>query len=76
MTRAERAVQVCRDAGVQLGVVFQNRFRPAVQRLAALARVAHSGRSPMRVSICAGGGRSPTTMSPAAARMHVTVAAY
>lgn len=37
MPRAERTVQVCRDAGVRLGVVFQNRFRPAVQRLAALA---------------------------------------
>lgn len=36
MARAERAVEVCRKAGVQLGVVFQNRFRPAVQRLAAL----------------------------------------
>jgi predicted dehydrogenase len=29
-------VQACRDAGVRLGVVFQNRFRPAVQRLASL----------------------------------------
>lgn len=36
MQRAERLVKACRDAGVQLGVVFQNRFRPAVQRLAAL----------------------------------------
>jgi UDP-N-acetyl-2-amino-2-deoxyglucuronate dehydrogenase len=36
MARAERVVEVCRKAGVQLGVVFQNRFRPAVQRLAAL----------------------------------------
>lgn len=35
---AERAVGVCRDAGVQLGVVFQNRFRPAVQRLATLVK--------------------------------------
>ncbi|MCG5077457.1 Gfo/Idh/MocA family protein [Paraburkholderia tagetis] len=34
MPRAERAVEACRAAGVQLGVVFQNRFRPAVQRLA------------------------------------------
>ncbi|MFM0415653.1 Gfo/Idh/MocA family protein [Paraburkholderia aromaticivorans] len=34
--RAERIVQACRDANVRLGVVFQNRFRPAVQRLAAL----------------------------------------
>jgi predicted dehydrogenase len=38
MVRAERAVQACRDAGVKLGVVFQNRFRPAVQRLAALTK--------------------------------------
>ncbi|WP_175982983.1 Gfo/Idh/MocA family protein [Caballeronia zhejiangensis] len=38
MARAACAVQSCRDAGVQLGVVFQNRFRPAVQRLAALAK--------------------------------------
>jgi UDP-N-acetyl-2-amino-2-deoxyglucuronate dehydrogenase len=38
MARAKRAVQVCREAGVQLGVVFQNRFRPAVARLAALAQ--------------------------------------
>ncbi|WP_322101768.1 Gfo/Idh/MocA family oxidoreductase [Paraburkholderia sp. J41] len=37
-SRAERAVGVCRDAGVQLGVVFQNRFRPAVQRLATLVK--------------------------------------
>ncbi|CAE6968307.1 Gfo/Idh/MocA family protein [Paraburkholderia domus] len=36
--RAERLVQACRDADVRLGVVFQNRFRPAVQRLAALVR--------------------------------------
>ncbi|SMG22509.1 Gfo/Idh/MocA family protein [Paraburkholderia susongensis] len=36
MPRAERVVEACRAAGVQLGVVFQNRFRPAVQRLAAL----------------------------------------
>ncbi|NPT47040.1 gfo/Idh/MocA family oxidoreductase [Paraburkholderia sp. 1N] len=36
--RAERAVEVCRKAGVQLGVVFQNRFRPAVERLATLAK--------------------------------------
>ncbi|MFL9988746.1 Gfo/Idh/MocA family protein [Paraburkholderia sediminicola] len=34
--RAERLVLACRDAHVRLGVVFQNRFRPAVQRLAAL----------------------------------------
>ncbi|MFM0505627.1 Gfo/Idh/MocA family protein [Paraburkholderia caffeinilytica] len=34
--RAERLVQACYDADVRLGVVFQNRFRPAVQRLAAL----------------------------------------
>ncbi|WP_250516266.1 Gfo/Idh/MocA family oxidoreductase [Caballeronia sp. INDeC2] len=38
IARAQRAVQVCREAGVNLGVVFQNRFRPAVQRLAALAK--------------------------------------
>ena len=36
--RAERLVQACRDAGVRLGVVFQNRFRPAVARLAALVQ--------------------------------------
>jgi predicted dehydrogenase len=36
--RAERLVQACRDADVRLGVVFQNRFRPAVQRLAALVQ--------------------------------------
>lgn len=35
---AESAVGVCRDAGVQLGVVFQNRFRPAVQQLATLVK--------------------------------------
>ncbi|CAL8481384.1 Gfo/Idh/MocA family protein [Caballeronia sp. S22] len=44
MARAELAVQACRDAGVQLGVVFQNRFRPAVQRLAALAESGALGR--------------------------------
>lgn len=33
---AERLVHACRDAHLRLGVVFQNRFRPAVQRLAAL----------------------------------------
>ncbi|CAE6965379.1 Gfo/Idh/MocA family protein [Paraburkholderia domus] len=38
LARAERTVVACREAGVQLGVVFQNRFRPAVQRLAALAK--------------------------------------
>jgi predicted dehydrogenase len=38
MPRAEGAVEVCREAGVQLGVVFQNRFRPAVERLAALTK--------------------------------------
>ncbi|SDJ02436.1 Predicted dehydrogenase [Paraburkholderia steynii] len=38
MPRAERAVEVCRKAGVQLVVVFQNRFRPAVERLATLAK--------------------------------------
>lgn len=37
LARAERTVVACREVGVQLGVVFQNRFRPAVQRLAALA---------------------------------------
>jgi UDP-N-acetyl-2-amino-2-deoxyglucuronate dehydrogenase len=36
--RAERLVQACSDAGVRLGVVFQNRFRPVVQRLAALVQ--------------------------------------
>jgi UDP-N-acetyl-2-amino-2-deoxyglucuronate dehydrogenase len=36
--RAERLVQACRDADVRLGVVFQNRFRPVVQRLAALVQ--------------------------------------
>jgi predicted dehydrogenase len=34
--RAERLVATCRDAGVTLGVVFQHRFRPAAERLAAL----------------------------------------
>jgi UDP-N-acetyl-2-amino-2-deoxyglucuronate dehydrogenase len=40
MQRAEQMVQACHDANVRLGVVFQNRFRPAVQQLAGLV---HSG---------------------------------
>ncbi|KXU92990.1 hypothetical protein CR51_29980 [Caballeronia megalochromosomata] len=36
MSRATRIVDVCRTAGVKLGVVFQNRYRPAVRRLADL----------------------------------------
>ncbi|WP_144112292.1 Gfo/Idh/MocA family protein [Paraburkholderia sp. BCC1886] len=36
VSRAQRIVEICRDEGVHLGVVFQNRFRPAVQRLVAL----------------------------------------
>ncbi|WP_250468355.1 Gfo/Idh/MocA family oxidoreductase [Caballeronia sp. GAFFF2] len=34
MSRATRIVDICRTAECKLGVVFQNRFRPAVQRLA------------------------------------------
>ncbi|WP_396331084.1 Gfo/Idh/MocA family protein [Burkholderia anthina] len=47
--RAKQVVEACRGAGVQLGVAFQNRFRPAVQRLAtlvksdALGRLAYAG---------------------------------
>ena len=33
---AERLVQGCAAAGVKLGIIFQHRFRPAAQRLAAL----------------------------------------
>jgi predicted dehydrogenase len=34
--RAAELVEVCRDAGVRLGVVLQHRFRPAGMRLREL----------------------------------------
>jgi predicted dehydrogenase len=49
MSRATRIVDVCRTAGVKLGVVFQNRFRPAVRRLAEL-----SGSGALGPIACAG----------------------
>lgn len=42
--RAEDLVAMCADAGVQLGIVFQNRFRPAVQQLAALVKAGELGK--------------------------------
>ncbi len=36
LTAAEKIVQICEDANVRLGVVFQHRFRGASKRLAAL----------------------------------------
>ena len=36
LENAGRIVSICADAGVQLGVVFQHRFREASQKLAAL----------------------------------------
>jgi UDP-N-acetyl-2-amino-2-deoxyglucuronate dehydrogenase len=38
MERATRVVETCRKAGTQLGVVFQNRFRPSVRRLAEVVQ--------------------------------------
>lgn len=35
---AERIVGICEAAGVRLGIIFQHRFRPASQQLAAMVR--------------------------------------
>ncbi|RAR54975.1 putative dehydrogenase [Paraburkholderia unamae] len=44
LTRAQRLTACCRRVGVRLGVVFQNRFRPAVQQLATLLQSGALGR--------------------------------
>jgi UDP-N-acetyl-2-amino-2-deoxyglucuronate dehydrogenase len=44
---AARMVAICEDAGVQLGVVFQHRFRAASERLAAM--LAADALGPIRV---------------------------
>ena len=41
--RAIALVQVCREAGVRLGVVLQHRFRPAAMRLRELLRAGALG---------------------------------
>jgi len=42
--RSEVLVEVCRAAGVTLGMVLQHRFRPAARRLASLIREGELGR--------------------------------
>jgi predicted dehydrogenase len=41
--RAEALVSACREAGITLGVVLQHRFKPAVERLAALLQAGALG---------------------------------
>lgn len=41
--RAEEMVAACRKAGVKLGIVLQNRHKPAVERLAAIVRAGDLG---------------------------------
>ena len=43
--RAEELVEVCRAAGVRLGVVLQHRFRPAAMKLAQMLRAGEIGRN-------------------------------
>lgn len=43
MERATRIVEVCRQADIRLGVVFQNRFRSSVQRLAGIVQTGTLG---------------------------------
>jgi UDP-N-acetyl-2-amino-2-deoxyglucuronate dehydrogenase len=42
--RAERLVAICARSGICLGVVFQNRFRESVQRLAAIVQAGVLGK--------------------------------
>ncbi|CAN7579803.1 Gfo/Idh/MocA family oxidoreductase [Caballeronia sp. LjRoot34] len=42
--RAERLVAMCVDSRVKLGIVFQNRFRPAVRKLAAIMKAGELGK--------------------------------
>jgi predicted dehydrogenase len=41
--RAQALVSACRNAGVKLGIVLQNRHKPAVERLSALLRAGELG---------------------------------
>ena len=48
---AEAVVAACRRAGVVLAVVFQHRYRPAAQALAAQLRAGALGRAGERVGV-------------------------